>query len=125
MKKPTEDELKLAFAKTGLPFEEMTKFVNHYESNGWKVGRNPMRSWQHAVGNWASGYRERKQIEAQRAARMGKLVVADDGGLAKVAARAEREADRIIERIDREEAKTNQKPEPKKKFKLCGIEVEM
>jgi len=31
---------------------EAEKFVNYYESNGWKVGKNPMRSWTHAVNNW-------------------------------------------------------------------------
>jgi len=27
-------------------------FMNHYESNGWKVGKNKMVSWKHAVTNW-------------------------------------------------------------------------
>lgn len=27
-------------------------FVAYYESNGWKVGRNPMKSWHHAVAGW-------------------------------------------------------------------------
>lgn len=28
------------------------KFINHYESNGWKVGRNPMKDWKAAVRTW-------------------------------------------------------------------------
>jgi hypothetical protein len=28
------------------------KFFNHYESNGWKVGRNPMKNWKAAVITW-------------------------------------------------------------------------
>lgn len=28
------------------------RFVNHYESNGWKVGKNKMKDWQAAVKNW-------------------------------------------------------------------------
>lgn len=28
------------------------KFFNHYESNGWKVGKNPMKDWKAAVRNW-------------------------------------------------------------------------
>lgn len=28
------------------------RFINHYESNGWMVGKNKMRSWPHAVANW-------------------------------------------------------------------------
>jgi Helix-turn-helix domain len=27
-------------------------FFNHYESNGWKVGKNPMKSWQSALVTW-------------------------------------------------------------------------
>lgn len=51
--KPTREELNLAAAKIGLPDSEVDKFVNHYESNGWKVGgKTPMRSWAHALANW-------------------------------------------------------------------------
>jgi len=28
------------------------KFMAHYESNGWKVGRNKMKDWQAAVRSW-------------------------------------------------------------------------
>ena len=28
------------------------RFVNYYESNGWKVGRNAMRDWRAAANNW-------------------------------------------------------------------------
>jgi hypothetical protein len=31
---------------------EAEKFVNYYTSNGWKVGKNPMKSWQHAANTW-------------------------------------------------------------------------
>jgi hypothetical protein len=27
-------------------------FINHYESNGWLVGKNKMKSWQAALGTW-------------------------------------------------------------------------
>ena len=30
------------------------RFVSYYEAIGWKVGRNPMKSWQAAVRTWAS-----------------------------------------------------------------------
>lgn len=40
------------YAKT-IGFElDGQKFCDHYESNGWKVGRNPMRSWEAAVRTW-------------------------------------------------------------------------
>ena len=28
------------------------KFVDYYESNGWRVGRNPMKDWKAAVRTW-------------------------------------------------------------------------
>jgi hypothetical protein len=28
------------------------KFYNHYESNGWLVGKNKMKNWKAAVRNW-------------------------------------------------------------------------
>lgn len=35
--------------KNGIDAEQ---FYAHYESNGWKVGRNPMKSWRFAVITW-------------------------------------------------------------------------
>ena len=29
-------------------------FHSYYESNGWRVGRNPMRDWKAAVRSWES-----------------------------------------------------------------------
>lgn len=34
------------------------KFVNYYESNGWKVGKNPMKSWTHAINNWITNSKQ-------------------------------------------------------------------
>lgn len=28
------------------------RFINHYESNGWKVGRNKMANWKACLANW-------------------------------------------------------------------------
>lgn len=30
------------------------EYFNHYEANGWKVGRNSMKDWQAAARNWLS-----------------------------------------------------------------------
>ncbi len=44
----TEEKSKeKSFAK-----KESEKFIDFYESNGWKVGKNKMVSWKHAVSNW-------------------------------------------------------------------------
>ena len=31
---------------------EAEKYWNHYESNGWKVGKNPMKNWKSAAAGW-------------------------------------------------------------------------
>lgn len=58
-KPPTREELNLEAAKIGLPDSEVDKFVNHYASVGWKVGKNPMKSWPHALGGWKARWQER------------------------------------------------------------------
>ena len=38
------------------------KFINHYTSNGWMVGRNKMKDWKAAVRTWEkNGYDTKKQ----------------------------------------------------------------
>ena len=39
-------------------YAEETRFFDYYESNGWKVGKVPMKDWRAAVRMWAR--RERK-----------------------------------------------------------------
>jgi len=34
---------------------EAQAFIDHYESNGWKVGKNPMKDWKAAVRTWERG----------------------------------------------------------------------
>ena len=31
------------------------RFINYYESNGWKVGKNPMKDWKAAIRTWERG----------------------------------------------------------------------
>jgi len=47
---------------------ESEKFMDHYLSNGWKVGRNAMKNWKAAVRNWTKGkdYGSHQQAPAQR-----------------------------------------------------------
>ena len=53
MTRPSFNELMGEFSgRVTDPLSEAEKFQNHYESNGWKVGKNPMKSWKHAVTNW-------------------------------------------------------------------------
>ena len=50
--KPSIESVKLQCSKIGLAETEADRFFNFYESNGWRVGKNPMRSWPHALANW-------------------------------------------------------------------------
>lgn len=50
-KKPTLDELKAYIAEKGYTFSAEA-FIDYYESNGWMVGRNHMKSWKAACNTW-------------------------------------------------------------------------
>lgn len=49
--KPTIDEVK-AYCTERKNNVNPEKWYNHYTSNGWKVGKNPMRDWKAAVRTW-------------------------------------------------------------------------
>lgn len=49
--KPTVEEI-AAYCKDKNYNINAQQFFNYYESNGWKIGRNAMKSWQAAVQNW-------------------------------------------------------------------------
>ena len=52
---PTQDEVVNELNKNLDDFTAMAeaaKFVDFYSSNGWKVGKNPMKDWKSAVRNW-------------------------------------------------------------------------
>lgn len=63
--KPSLEEVKLQAAKIGLPPREALKFWNHYETVGWRCGRNPIVSWTHALTGWKLRMEDRK-IEERR-----------------------------------------------------------
>lgn len=45
---PTVDEVKKYCREQGCAVDA-ERFVDHYESNGWMVGKNKMRNWKAAV----------------------------------------------------------------------------
>lgn len=49
--KPTVEEI-AAYCKEKNYNINAQQFFNYYESNGWKIGRNAMKSWQATVQNW-------------------------------------------------------------------------
>lgn len=50
---PTREELAAYIAEKGYKVDA-DRWLAYYESNGWKVGRNPMKDWKAAVRTWAS-----------------------------------------------------------------------
>ena len=81
MKKPTYEEVHEYMMTKGLDDkEEAEKFVDHFDSIGWVVGKakSPMKKWESAVNNWLKNvkrwrndthqqdYRDRQRAEADR-----------------------------------------------------------
>lgn len=62
--KPTLAELKAYIAENGYTFPA-DAFMDYYESNGWKVGRNPMKSWQATCRTWQRHELPRKEQNSQ------------------------------------------------------------
>jgi hypothetical protein len=61
-------ENEFEFAQT-----ESMRFVNYYESNGWKVGKNPMKVWKSAVITWMSNYYERNRISTPKLSKLKEI----------------------------------------------------
>lgn len=61
--KPTLEEVEAYIAEKGYCVNAQL-FIDYYTSNGWKVGRNPMKDWKAAVRTWET--KERKQYGQNR-----------------------------------------------------------
>ena len=53
---PTMEELTVYAKEVGL--NDPQKWMNHYNSNGWKVGKNKMANWKSCVQNWVKTQNE-------------------------------------------------------------------
>ena len=51
-KKPTREQL-TDYMNEKLIYIDIDAFLDYYESNGWKVGRNAMKDWKATVRRWA------------------------------------------------------------------------
>ena len=49
--KPTVDEVQ-AYCRERRNRVDPQQWLDHYESNGWRVGRNPMKDWKAAIRTW-------------------------------------------------------------------------
>lgn len=48
---PTLDDVTAYCTERGNGIDPQ-RFIDYYQSNGWKVGKNPMKDWKAAVRNW-------------------------------------------------------------------------
>jgi len=73
-KPPSADEVASHFREKGFPLTEGRKFFAYYGSQGWKVGKNPMKDWHLAAAGWM----ERADADNQHAPVNGKAQTAQD-----------------------------------------------
>ena len=57
--KPTLEEV-TAYCQERNNNVNPQKFIDYYESNGWKVGKNSMKDWKAAVRNWENSSYQKK-----------------------------------------------------------------
>ena len=50
--KPSREQVRIYAALLGHEAFDVDKFYDHYESNGWHVGKNKMKDWEAAVRKW-------------------------------------------------------------------------
>lgn len=63
--KPELFEVQNYFEELGY-INEAEGFYNYYESNGWKVGRNPMKDWKAATRNWIKNAKNYKKNDTTK-----------------------------------------------------------
>ena len=65
--KPTLMEVQQEFQNKGsyTCLDDGDSFFNHYESNGWKVGKNSMKNWKSTVAQWHKRNKEDKNEKAK------------------------------------------------------------
>ena len=55
---PTEEEIKSYVLEKGYHFNP-EQFIPHYQSKGWKVGKEPMKDWKAACRTWEASWKEK------------------------------------------------------------------
>ena len=59
---PSLDEVRAEIERAGYEVDP-ERFIAHYESNGWRVGPNKMKSWKSALVTW---HKRQKEDDAKR-----------------------------------------------------------
>ena len=67
---PSVDDVAALCKERGYTATNPSAFVAYYESNGWRVGKNPMRSWESALAGWE--VREKERGKAAKPTEIGR-----------------------------------------------------
>lgn len=70
---PTIDEVKKYCQEQEFAVDA-ERFVDHYESNGWMVGKNKMKDWRAAVRNWSRKDQPNGKTESEPSWTIGTVV---------------------------------------------------
>ena len=70
---PSVDEVRSYCTEKGFTVDPQ-RFVDYYTSNGWKVGKNPMKDWKAALRNWNGKEQPNGKTESKPAWTVGTVV---------------------------------------------------
>lgn len=70
---PTIDEVRAYAQEKGYNIDA-EHFVDYYTSNGWRVGRNPMKDWKATVRTWASRDRAQSPVQGTQSLGVGEFI---------------------------------------------------
>lgn len=72
-KRPTVSEVESYCKERGNTIGAQV-FIDYYESNGWKVGRNPMKDWKAAIRNWETMKRQKSGTQVLTTENSSKII---------------------------------------------------
>ena len=70
---PTIEEVRAYAQEKGYRIDP-EHFVDYYTSNGWKVGRNPMKDWRATVRTWASRDKAQSPVQGSQSLGVGEFI---------------------------------------------------
>lgn len=79
---PSLNEVRIYFQNKGYK-SSPDMFYDHFESNGWMVGKNKMKNWQSAANNWERNDKNYGVYNRQRQDRCGETPAPDWRGVTK------------------------------------------
>lgn len=63
---PTLEDVKKRISDMGYTHVNAEAFIAHYQSVGWKVGKNKMESWHAALAGWETRHKDEPQRQGRK-----------------------------------------------------------